>query len=270
MSIITAELPHFGIWHSLHIQKRIIGALILRDMKTRFGRSHVGYLIAIAWPLSHMLLIMGAQFVTARVTPIGTDLTVFAGTGILPYILCLYPARMMTLAIMVNQPLLLFSIVKTTDMIIARAILEILTSCVVAMIFMFVLYAADVDFQPIDISEAVFAVLASIYVGISIGTLNAVLYMLFRQAWMIIFILIMIAGYSTSGAFVLSSNLSLDVRNVLWFNPIFQCVEWLRSAYYDGYGSSSLSKIYVLGFASVCLFLGVLGEKLFRGRFYQR
>ena len=65
MSIITAELPRSGIWHGLHVQKRIIGALILRDMKTRFGRSLVGYLIAIAWPLSHMLLIMSGQFVAA-------------------------------------------------------------------------------------------------------------------------------------------------------------------------------------------------------------
>ena len=253
---------------ALVVQKRIIGALILRDMKTRFGRSHVGYLIAIAWPLAHMLGIMGAQFVTARVTPIGTDLAVFAGTGLLPYILCLYPARMMTLAIVTNRPLLLFSIVKTMDMIIARAILEILTACVVAMIFLFVLYAADVDFQPIDTAEAVFAVLAAIFLGISIGTFNAVMYMLFRQVWMIIFILIMIVMYITSGAFILSSNLSVAVRDVLWFNPLFQMVEWLRSAYYDGYGAASLSKSYTLGFSLVCLFFGILGEKLFRGRFY--
>ena len=259
-----------GIRDALHIQKRIIGALILRDMKTRFGRSHVGYLIAIAWPLSHMLMIMSAQFVAARVAPIGTDLAVFAGTGILPYILCLYPARMMTLAIAVNQPLLLFSIVKTTDMIIARAILEILTACVVAMVFLFILYASNVDFQPIDTSEAVFAVLTAIYLGISFGTLNAVLFMMFKQVWMIIFIVFMILMYASSGALVLSSNLTVEVRNVLWFNPLFQCVEWLRSAYYDGYGGSSFSKFYVLGFSTFCLFLGIVGEKLFRGQFYQR
>ena len=257
-----------GLRDALRIQKRIIAALILRDMKTRFGRSHVGYLIAIAWPLLHMLGIMGAQIVTARVTPIGTDLAVFVGTGLLPYILCLYPARMMMFAIAVNRPLLLFSIVKTMDMVIARAILEILTATVVAMLLLFILYAADVDFRPIDLSEAVFAVLASIFLGISIGSLNAVMYVLFRMTWMIFFVVLMIGAYLTSGALILSANLSVEVRNVLWFNPLFQLVEWLRSAYYDGYGAASLSKIYVLGFALVCLFLGMLGEKIFRGRFY--
>ena len=257
-----------GIRDALFTQQRIIGALILRDIKTRFGRSHVGYLIAIAWPLLHMLGIMGAQFVTAKVTPIGTDLAVFAGTGLLPYILCLYPARMMTLAIAQNRPLLLFSIVKTMDMIIARAILEILTACVVTMIFLFILYAADVDFQPIDPAEAIFSVLAAIFLGISIGTFNAIMYMLFRQTWMIVFIILMIVMYVTSGAFILSSNLSVEVREVLWYNPLFQLVEWLRSAYYDGYGAASLSKTYVLGFSLVCFFLGIVGEKVFRGRFY--
>lgn len=254
---------------ALHVQQRIIGALILRDMKTRFGRSHLSYLIAIAWPLLHMLGIMFVQLFTGRVVPIGTDLTVFAATGVLPYILCIYPARMMMLAIAANKPLLLFSIVKTTDMIIARSVLEFLTAFVVCLIFLFILFSSGTDLQPINTAEAIKAILTSVYLGISIGVLNAVLFMLFKFVWMVIFILLSILMYTTSGAFILSSSLSVEVRQILWFNPLFQSVEWLRSAYYEGYAESSLSRIYILGFATVCLFLGLVGERLFRGKFYQ-
>ena len=197
MSDISVLSPQFSV--AIVNQKRIVKALILRDMKTRFGRSYIGYLVAIAWPLSHMLMIMAVQFVVGRVVPIGTDLTVFAATGILPYILCIYPARTMMMAIVANRPLLLFSIVKTTDMIISRGILEVLTAFAVALIFMVVLYSSDVDLTPIDTAEAILATLASVYVGVSIGVMNAILFVLFKMPWNITFILISILLYSSSG-----------------------------------------------------------------------
>ena len=266
---MTASAASSGILQALATQQRIIGALILRDMKTRFGRSHLGYLIAIAWPLAHMGGIMGVQFVVGRVVPIGTDLTIFAATGVLPYILCIYPARQMTLGIASNQPLLLFSIVKTTDMMIARAVLEVMTSCTVGLIFLFTLYSMNVDLQPIDSTEAILAVLTSIFLGVSIGFVNAVFYMIFKTVWLIVFILIAILMYSTSGAFLLSSTLPEAVRDILWYNPLFQCVEWLRLAYYDGYAGTTLNRTYVLGFALSCLFIGLVGERIFRGQCYQ-
>ena len=267
MTDLTLFSPRVGL--ALSNQRRIILALILRDMKTRFGRSHLGYLIAIAWPLAHMLGIMGVQFAVGRVVPIGTDLAIFSATGVLPYILCIYPARMMMLAVAGNQPLLLFSIVKTTDMLIARAILEVLTAFTVCIVFFLILFASDVDLTPIDTAEAIMAVFASIYLGVSMGFLNAVLFMLMRMGWMVAFIILSILLYSTSGALLLSSSLSEEIRNILWYNPLFQCVEWMRVAYYDSYANSALSKAYVLSFATVCLFLGLVAERLFRGRFYQ-
>jgi hypothetical protein len=39
----------------------------------------------------------------------------------------------------------------------------------------------------------------------------------------------------------------------------------MRSAYYDGYGST-LDRFYTLAFGTVLLFIGLLSERLFRGR----
>ena len=264
---MTYLSPNFS--RAFSIQKRVISALILRDMKTRFGRTHVAYLIAIAWPLAHMLGIMGVQFAIGRVVPIGTDLAVFAATGLLPYILCIYPARMMMQAIKLNQPLLLFSIVKTTDMLIARGILEVLSAAVVAMIFVFIMYASNVDLTPIDMSEAIMAVLGSIYLGVSVGALSAIFFILFGMGWNVTFILISILLYATSGALLLSSTYPPELLDVLWYNPLFQLVEWMRTAYYDSYANSPLSRTYVLGFATASLFLGLITERIFRGRLYQ-
>ena len=58
-------------------------------------------------------------------------------------------------------------------------------------------------------------------------------------------------------------------RYWLSFNPALQGVEWMRSAYYEGYGAGILDKGYMLTFAVVTIFAGFLLERLTRGRILQ-
>ncbi|MGO9430501.1 MAG: hypothetical protein ACLP0Q_16800, partial [Rhodoblastus sp.] len=94
---------------SLH---RIIVASILRDMRTRYGRSYFAYLIAIGWPLTHMLVMLVAYTLSNRIAPIGDDPSIFIATGVAPYILCLYPARFTAMTVAQNRSLLQFPIFK--------------------------------------------------------------------------------------------------------------------------------------------------------------
>lgn len=250
------------------IQKRVVGALVLRDMRTRFGRTFFGYVLIVAWPLSHLLILMAAYLVTRRVAPVGTSVPVFLGTGVLPYILCLYPARMIMLCVIQNQPLLFFPVVKTTDLILARGILEILTACWVTVIFAILLYICGVDIAPLHYQDAIQAILATIYLGFAIGFLSAVMYTLTR-IWMPIQIGLLILMYITSGVFFIPTSLPETFQNYLWFNPLLHSVEWLRSAYYDGYGYGMLSPGYLLGFATALLAAGLLIERAVRGQLLQ-
>jgi ABC-type polysaccharide/polyol phosphate export permease len=55
------------------------------------------------------------------------------------------------------------------------------------------------------------------------------------------------------------------VREILSYNPLFEAVGLMRSAYFSAYDASdySLSYIFLLGF--VFLLLGLISERLFRG-----
>ncbi len=249
---------------AITIQARVIGALILRDMRTRFGRTFFGYVIMVAWPLTHLLGLMTIYLVVRRALPIGTSAPVFLGTGILPYILCLYPARMIMMALVQNHPLLYFPVVKSFDVILARGILEIITAFWVTVLFCIVLYIFDVDFMPVYTEEAILAVFATIYLAFSIGFVSAVLFKMMR-AWVAILILLLILMYFSSGALFMPSTLPENVQYWLWFNPLFHSVEWLRSAYYEGYAYGMLSRGYLIGFATALLFLGMLAERSMRG-----
>ncbi len=251
---------------ALRCQGRIVGALMLRDMRTRFGRSQLSFLIAVAWPLSHLFVIYLSFILVSRFVPIGGSAGIFIATGAAPYILCMYPGRMLTLTMIVNAPLLMFPIVKTTDLVIARAAVECVSALLVIALFVLILLAFDVDIIPPDIPAAAAAILASIYLGIGLGFMNVVICAIFRF-WLFVFIGFMLLFYVTSGVTTLQLGLSDGAKFWLWFNPVLHLVTWMRTAFYGSdYGVIPLSRAYVVGFATVCFALGFVGDRLLRGR----
>ena len=80
------------IAEAVRLNSRIVLICMLRDVRTRFGRTNLSYLLAIAWPLSHLFVIIISFTVLNKIAPIGNDPTVFAMSGLLPYIVVLYPA----------------------------------------------------------------------------------------------------------------------------------------------------------------------------------
>ncbi len=259
--------------HALYVdamktQGRVLGALMLRDMRTRFGRLFFGYVIMVLWPLSHLLSILVIYSYVRTVAPIGTETSVFFATGVLPYILCMYPARYIMLALVTNEPLLYFPIIKSLDIILARAILETITTFWVIVLLCFVLFIFNIDFWPIYPEEALAAIFATIYFAFGLGALNAVLFK-FVRAWAFVAILALIVMYFFSGALIVPSRLPSDVQYYMSFNPLFHSVEWLRSAYYEGYSYGLLSKEYLLGVSTALLAAALILERAVRGYILQ-
>lgn len=250
---------------SLRTQARIVGALMMRDMRTRFGRTHLSFLIALAWPLSHMLSIYLPFVYFSKFVPIGGAASIYMATGVAPYILCMYPARQVSMAITMNHPLLMFPIVKTTDIILARVAVEILGALIVISIFVFLLMAWDVEIVPPDPAIVVSAVFMSILLGVSLGVLNVVMVSIFKF-WQFIFIAVMIVMWVTAGATTVQLNYSEHTRYLLSFNPLLHLVTWMRSAYYGDYSTIPLSKSYVVGITIGSFLLGFGGDRLLRGR----
>lgn len=217
----------------------------------------------ILWPLTHLGFIVLGYILAHRLAPIGTSVTVFISTGVLPYILCLYPARMAITCLVQNQPLLLFPPVYPIDIIIARSILETINTFWVVFLFCGILFVFDVDFIPGNYSEAIFAILATIYLGFAIAFISTIIFKLFR-GFIAIQIGLLILGYLTSGAVLPIHLLPKAAQQWLWFNPFVHAVEWLRFAYYGESSTELLSREYLLGYSTLLLFLGLILERLTR------
>jgi capsular polysaccharide transport system permease protein len=255
---------------ALRLQARVIGALILRDMHSRHGDRFFGYFYILLSPLWRLCFLMTVFIaIRHRSTLLGTSPAVFWGTGILPYILCLYPNRMIMTSVQQGRSLLYFPIVKSFDIILARGILEIATALWVTVIFCIVLLLFGVDIVPLSYSDLMAAILASIFLGFSMGWINAVIYSM-MPAWGIVVAMTMLVMYFTAGIFFLPTTMPQQIQDILWFNPLLHAVEWFRSAYFEGYGYGLLDRTYLLSFALVLLFCGTLLERLLRGKMLER
>ncbi|NRP42784.1 ABC transporter permease [Aliiroseovarius sp. xm-m-339-2] len=251
---------------SIQIRLSVIIAVMMRDMRTRFGRSYLGYVIAILWPLMHLVGLTIIFSLLRQSSPIfGSDNAVFIATGAVPYILFIYPSRMTSFAFETNKSIFVFPVVSVLDLMVARACIEMLSACVVVFVFAVGASSIGLDIIPFDYHVAAGAIFSTIYLSISLGLLSAVIISVMRF-WHTLFALISIFAYLSSGIFLPIEDLSPNIQNVLWFNPLAHCVEWLRSAYYVDYGISFISRSYVYWVSNVTLLIALLGERFIRGR----
>lgn len=247
--------------------RRIMGAVLIQDMRTRFGNSHIAYLIAIAWPLSHIGVITAAYLFRVTIAPVGDSPTMFVGTGVVPYILCLYPARLLAMAIPQNRQLLNIPVIQPFHLIFSRSILETLNAVIVLALFMSIVSLFDVDILPSDTAEAAKAIGAAVFLGIGLGFFNVVMCALVGHFFLVFFIFSMIGLYVLSGVYLPPTATPETVREYMMYNPLLQLVEWLRSAYYTSYDAELINKSLILWVGGIGLTLGLIGERFLRGRF---
>jgi capsular polysaccharide transport system permease protein len=245
------------------VARQVMGALMLRDMRTRFGRSHLGYLLTIMWPFLHIVLIVSIYTVLGRTAPIGTSTVTFLALGIMPYVLFVYPNMQISRSIVMSRPLLSFPRVKIMDVILARTILEVLGACVVCAIVALALLALGYEFEPHDFAMLLGGFGLAVYLGVSVGILSA----LVAGVWpgsLYLTSLVNISLWASSGTFFLPDMMPEVIRNVLWFNPLLHSVELVRTGYYADFRSGMLSVPYIFWFATTVLFLGLVIESVFR------
>ncbi|MGD9657794.1 MAG: ABC transporter permease [Methylocystis sp.] len=248
--------------------RRIMRAVLIQDMRSRFGSSHIGYLIAIGWPLSHMGFMVLAYLVRISIAPIGDSPTIFVGTGVVPYILSFYPARLLGMVIPQNRQLLNIPIVRPLHLIFSRCILETLNAVIVLALFMFAISLFDVDILPNDTAEASKAIGAAVFLGIGLGFLNVVMCALVGPYFLVFFLLVMIGLYVISGAYLPPNAIPVNLKEYMAYNPLTQLIEWLRSAYYASYDPELINKPLIFWVGGTSLMLGLVGERFLRGKFF--
>ena len=246
-------------------QARVVGALVLRETRVRYGQSRLGYLWALVEPAVYVgILSTMFTFVGSR-APFGNSMPLFFALGILPFFLFRNLANQLGPAFEANQALLSFPIVKELDTVIARAVLEIATSLfVIALILSVIVLTGDAPL-PHSLLMMLVAIAGLSLLGFGIGLINAVVISRF-QSWRNIFQVLNTAMLFSSGAFYSLESVPTNVRDILTWNPIIQGVEGVRDGYFMNYRASALDLSYLFWWGLVTTVIGLAAERAIRIR----
>lgn len=248
----------------LKAQWRVLVALMLRDIKTRWGSSF-GFLLTAIWPITHILVLIAIYVSLGRIAPYGESSVLWFSISMIPFIIFSYVSRFIVYGIISNKSLLVFPVIKVTDILFSRMLIEVVNIAFVIVLLCGILWFQDVDFMPFDMKNAAFALGASLLLGLGAGILNALTAALFHM-WVTGYALLTILVWMTSGVLFVPNALPAYLRDILYYQPVVHLVEWMREAYYPGYNSLILDKVYVLGWGVVLIGYGLLVERLARGR----
>ena len=248
----------------LRAQKNVLTALILRDIKTRFG-SAPGFLIAIAFPLSHIFILVALNVWLGRLVPYGESAVLWFSVSMTPFMIASYTSRFMMIGLVMNRPLLAFPIISVFDILLSRVLIEMIVAACVVACLVITMICLDVDFMPMDTAMAVAALVGALLLGVGLGVLNAIIAMILPQ-WITVYSLSNIAFWLTSGAYFIPSALDAHTRSWLYFNPFVHCTEWFRAAYFESYNSLVLDKTFLIGWGGCSISVGLIIERLLRGR----
>ncbi|PIE06890.1 MAG: sugar ABC transporter permease [Rhodobacterales bacterium] len=236
---------------------RVILALMLREMSTRYGRTPGGYIWAIVEPVSMIAVLAFGFSLITRNPPLGNSFILFYASGLLAFNQYRDLEIVVTRALPYAQGLLKFPVVTWLDAILARFILNFLTSVLNTILIMWgMIQIADVSTM-IDLGPMVEAMCLASFLGLGVGVLNALLIGLW-PIWNTVYGLVNRPLLLASAIFYTMEDLPEGIADLLWFNPLVHITGLMRAGVFSTYDPQYVSVPYVLGFALVSMATGLV------------
>ncbi len=236
---------------------RVVAALLIREMEARFGSKPGGYVWALVDPAANVALLTIIFQSLARAPALGVSFPLFFGTGYVAF--QFYQAMVVYLngAVRANKSLLSYPNVAPIDTVVARYILQLITTVTVAFTVLLAIIVSmrvppDLTWPPII--EAAF--IASM-IGLGVGLTNNVLFGKF-PLYEKVYGIVSRPLYLISGVFFLPDAIPHPYREIVLLNPLIHVTMHFRTGFYDEYRASGLDISYAYTFAFLTLFLGMV------------
>ncbi len=250
---------------ALAIHGRVVSALLFRESLTRFGNERLGYLWAILEPVASIMVLYIIFLAAERRVPEGMTILSFLVTGIVAFRIFTVCNSRIQSAIQQNRSLLHFRQVTPYSLLVSRLLFTFLSQLGV-FIFLVAMLPLLEDGIRLDRPLLVlFALVALAIIGGAYGTVIAigkefipVLENLARAVSRVFFF--------TSGVFFYARELPATLRDILWWNPIFHCIELLRDGFFTGFHTDFGSIGYVLAWLVSGIFAALALERFGRSR----
>lgn len=254
-----------GFGHALRVQMRVLGALVLREMRVRYGRSQLGYFWALMEPVAYVAIMTSLFSYIERPPPFGHSIALFFALGVIPFRLFSSISNQLTGAMDANRALLAYPIVRELDTVLARLILETMTGLTIFIIFMSALHIVEGVPGPAHPLRVLQGLSLIVLFGFGVGLTNAVILRRF-PSWQNIFRIITAPLFFLSAVFYSLESLPTQARDLLTWNPLVHGIEMVRDGYYSHYRATGLDGDYLFACGLGLVFVGMFAERFYRLR----
>ncbi|WP_444895092.1 ABC transporter permease [Microbulbifer sp. EKSA008] len=239
------------------IQRDVIYALLVREMKTRFGKWRLGYAWMLLEPSLHIIVLVAVfSFLRDEFYP-GVPTPLFMLAGIAPFLFFNHCVQKGLAAVKSNRGLFNYRQLRPFDAVLSRVLLEfvIYLATLVTLMAVFAWGGVSTPFNNFVLFTAINLLFFFFCLGLSLAL--CVLGERFPEAAKVIPMLIR-PLYFMSGVFFSLEQVPKEYHVYLVWNPLLHVIELNREALFSNFSGYSGSLMY-LGVTSVSvLFFGLL------------
>lgn len=243
-----------GLIETLAVQRRVVGALIMREIYTRFGRDNIGFMWIVIEPAMFCLGVIGMWSVAHHEMDTKTPLVPFLLTGYMPLLAYRHCVGFCMRCMQTNAPLLYHRQVTILSLYTARVLVEMLGT-LASFLFCMVLFGifglVGVPKNPsLMIGGWALYLWYTAAVAVLIGSLSE-RSELVEKIWQPLSYVMIPA----SGTFYMLSWMPTALQNVLLWFPQVNGTEMIRGGYFGPEVQTYYHPGYVV---SVCVVLTLL------------
>lgn len=248
-----------------NIQKRVIGALMLRELTTRFGRENIGFLWVMVEPMLFALLVGLMWRFMKGPLEFGVDIVAFTVSGYIPLVLFRSVINRSIMSFTANGSFMYHRQIHVLDILLVRFLIELIGH-MMAYLFIALFLGAfgmfplpyDVGFVLLGAAYYAFFTFAVALVIAPLSELSAVLEKITPVATYLM--------VPFSGAFYLVNSLSPTAASVVLYSPPVHGMEMMRYGLFGPFVDPHYDYVYPLAFCLPVTVLGLLLCRIVRRR----
>ncbi|MET3119253.1 capsular polysaccharide transport system permease protein [Undibacterium sp. GrIS 1.8] len=250
------DSPKASFWYQLAIQRRVIWALVMREMITRFGREGIGVIWLVAEPA---MFIVGVMVIFSAIDA-PRD-----GISIAEYLAVSYPTLLLwrntsnrvAKALDANKALLHYNPIRPIDMLYARIALEF-TGATASFLILFVLFIAlGVCQIPDNVLLMTCGYLMVVWFSFGfvliLGALSELSETIERVSHIILYLML-----PFTGVFMPAHIVPPQFRDALMLTPLINCVEMFHAGYFGSRMETYYSVLYTMAINLTMTFAGLV------------
>lgn len=239
------------------IQVRVIKALMLRELTTRFGRENIGFLWMMAEPLLFAVLVGALWRAMKGPLEYGVDIVAFVVSGYIPLVLFRSTVSRAISSFTANSSLMYHRQIKVLDILLVRFLIELLGHMMAYLLIALVLGAFGFFPIPYDIGFLIlgwgYFALFTLAVALVVAPLSEMSELLEKVTPVTLYLMI-----PFSGAFYIVSALYGDAAAAVLYSPPVHGMEMMRYGIFGPSIDPQYDYLYPLKFILPCMVIGLL------------